>query len=45
MISMTLSMAIITMIFFILKNPSLFWVFLAYGLGGIGIGNKFFFFE
>jgi len=32
-------MLIISSIFFVFKDPSLFWVFLAYGLGGVGIGT------
>jgi MFS family permease len=39
MVSMGLSMAIITCIFFFMKHPHLAWVFLAYGLGGLGIGT------
>ena len=39
MLAMGLSMLIISSIFFLFKDPSLFWVFLAYGLGGVGIGT------
>lgn len=39
MFSMAISMAIITCIFFLLKHPSLGWVFAAYAFGGIGIGT------
>jgi len=39
MISMSLSMGTISLIFFALKDPSLAWVFVAYAFGGIGIGT------
>jgi MFS family permease len=39
MISMGISMGIITCICFFMKNPHLAWVFIAYALGGIGIGT------
>eukprot|EP01119_Soliformovum_irregulare_P020832 TRINITY_DN6809_c0_g2_i1.p1 TRINITY_DN6809_c0_g2~~TRINITY_DN6809_c0_g2_i1.p1 ORF type:complete len:424 (+),score=83.09 TRINITY_DN6809_c0_g2_i1:347-1618(+) len=36
---MAMSMLIITLIFFAIPNPSLAWVFVAYGFGGAGIGT------
>jgi hypothetical protein len=39
MVAMGLSMFTITAIFFIFKNPSLVWAFIAYGLGGLAIGK------
>jgi len=39
MLSMATSMGIITCIFFFMKDPSIVFVFIAYGLGGLGIGT------
>jgi len=39
MVSMGLSMGIISCLFFFAKEPSLFWVFVAYAFGGVGIGT------
>jgi hypothetical protein len=39
MTSMGIAMALISILFFFMKDPHIVWVFIAYAFGGLGIGS------